>query len=262
MSLKTERPAAPRGLPILMYHSIADRSLATAIGVDTFRMQMEVAQELDYTVIDLADVAAWLSGKRALPEQALAITFDDAFQDFAENAFPVLERLSMPSTVFVPTELVGRHEAWNGADTAPRALMDWATLRDLAGRGVSFGGHGLSHRDLTTLGPEEMSREVRGCRDRLIEELSQPVTAFAPPYGHANEEVWRVIAAHYAVSVGVRLEAARYSSPRYDLPRIEMHYFRERPQWQAYLEGRRDAYLRLRRAARGARMAVNRATGG
>jgi colanic acid/amylovoran biosynthesis glycosyltransferase len=42
-----------------------------------------------------------------LPPRAVAVTFDDAYADFAEQAWPVLRRHGIPVTLFVPTAYPG-----------------------------------------------------------------------------------------------------------------------------------------------------------
>lgn len=61
--------------------------------------------------------------------RTLAVTFDDAYRSVAELAFPILERLGHPGTVFVPT--------------------DWAgTERPMAGRGWTTGLAGPTSQSL------------------------------------------------------------------------------------------------------------------
>lgn len=40
---------------------------------------------------------------QALPPRAVLVTFDDAYCDFAEQAWPVMKRYGIPATLFVPT---------------------------------------------------------------------------------------------------------------------------------------------------------------
>jgi hypothetical protein len=61
------------------------------------------------------------------------------------------------------------------------------------------------------------------------------------------------IAKWCATSVGTRLARADRADDRWDVPRIEMHYFRNDLLWRAYLQGRGGGYLRLRQLARGVR---------
>src|SRR6185437_4555254 len=43
----------------------------------------------------------------SLPRRAVTVTFDDAYADFAECAWPVLRRYGIPVTLFVPTAYPG-----------------------------------------------------------------------------------------------------------------------------------------------------------
>ena len=56
-----------------------------------------------YHVLSMADLeAAWTDGRRLHPMSVL-ITFDDAYRDFAEIAWPVMQQYGLPATLFVPT---------------------------------------------------------------------------------------------------------------------------------------------------------------
>jgi peptidoglycan/xylan/chitin deacetylase (PgdA/CDA1 family) len=43
------------------------------------------------------------SGNKDLPSRAVLLTFDDAYCDFAEHAWPILKRFGLSATLFVPT---------------------------------------------------------------------------------------------------------------------------------------------------------------
>src|SRR5581483_11142408 len=47
---------------------------------------------------------------RTLPPSPVLVTFDDAYADFAERAWPVLRRHGIPVTLFVPTAFPGDPE--------------------------------------------------------------------------------------------------------------------------------------------------------
>lgn len=79
----------------------------------------------------------------------------------------------------------------------PRPILTWEQLRELAGAGMELGGHTVTHPVLSQLEPDRLWAEVAGCRERLREETSQPVLAFAYPVGGAhaiNHRVIRVVA--------------------------------------------------------------------
>ena len=56
----------------------------------------------------------------------------------------------------------------------------------------------------------------------------------------------------YRISCGTRLARVQRTDDPIDLPRIEMHYFREAGRWRDFLRGR-DGYFQARRVLRAAR---------
>ncbi len=237
-------------VPILTYHSISDGGGPTSLPLAVFRAQMQTVADLGVDVVGLDWIERWLRGEAAPVRPAIVITFDDGFGDFAEAAYPVLDRHKFPASVFAPTAVVGGAETWAGASDSRRALMDWRTIRALSDAGVSFGSHARTHKDLTTLTAVELEDELSGSRRELEERIGKAATHFAPPYGRSNRVVRHAIAKHYQLSVGVRLDVARRTDPIFDLPRVEMHYYRDIKRWRAFLENGDAFYFQARRAAR------------
>lgn len=60
-----------------------------------------------YQVVSLPEVIGALQNEEPLPPRAVLITFDDAYRDFADNAWPVLRRYGLAATLFVPTAFPG-----------------------------------------------------------------------------------------------------------------------------------------------------------
>ena len=243
-------------ISILTFHSISNGGGPTNIPVDTFKMQVETIAELGIDVIGLDDVDQWLNGNREITHPSIVITFDDAFEDFSETAFPVLDRFGYRACVFAPTNLVGGFEDWAPENASKRKLMDWMTVKALSERGVDFGSHSRSHCKLTALSEEDLEAELSGSREELESRLSRKTCYFAPPYGDSDKRVLAAISRHYDLSVGVRLNEARQSSPRFDLPRIEMHYYRNESNWRMFLKRKGRVYFNLRRVLREAKSAV------
>lgn len=81
-------------LHVLTYHRVLDGH--------HFDEQMAYLSQ-EYDVISAADLLRAIREDRELPAGSLLITFDDAYQDFADCAWPVLKRYDLPATLFVPT---------------------------------------------------------------------------------------------------------------------------------------------------------------
>ncbi len=242
---------------VLTYHSISAAAGPTSIAPATFAMQMAALADAGYRSVRLGAFLEWHDGnEEGLGDDRRAlITFDDAFADFADEAAPILKRHGFSALVFVPTRQLGGVESWEGANRPPRGLMSWDSVRALAAEGFEFGGHSRTHADLTRLDAAACEVEIAGCAEDLAERLGTPVDSFAAPYGRVSPNVVTMIGRHYRVAFGTRLAVARPGRDRFDMPRIEMHYFRNRRHWAGLLEGRRN-YLRVRQGLRAIRSAA------
>lgn len=244
-------------LPVLTYHSISSEGGPTSIPVETFAMQMRVLAQSGYLSMTIQEFMDWRDGVLPDPERRVLITFDDGFADFDEAAFPILKSHGFSAVVFLPTAKLGGHEAWNGANSPPRPLMSWERVRALAEAGVEFGSHARTHPDLTRIPPDQRRDEIARSAVELAQHLGGAPRSFAAPYGHVDRAVLAEVAQTYDVAFGVRLDRARRDDNRFDVPRIEMHYFREEKVWADFLDGQ-DAYFHGRRALRSVRVAAHK----
>lgn len=95
-------------LRVLTYHRVENPARAAGVYARIMVCPRDFEQQMRYVataynVIDMADLVRFYEGGQPLPPRALLITFDDAYVDFAENAWPILRRLGLPATLFVPT---------------------------------------------------------------------------------------------------------------------------------------------------------------
>lgn len=92
---------------ILVYHRVNDECDPYFGGVPptVFDRQMEHLASR-YRVLPLPDLVAALRA-RELPGRAVAVTFDDGYRDNYLHAFPILQRHSIPATIFLATSAIG-----------------------------------------------------------------------------------------------------------------------------------------------------------
>lgn len=107
--LQVAKYLARRHPRILMYHRIAPSSVDGAIGVDQFRQQMKTIKR-EFNPVSL-DALISANYRNEVPENAVAITFDDGYADFYQYAFPVIKEEGLPCTLFVTTGFVSG-ELW------------------------------------------------------------------------------------------------------------------------------------------------------
>lgn len=146
--LQRLRPLLAPGPAILMYHRVANESFdpwGLAVSPTNFAAQIEwIAQ--NRTVLPLAEFAD-LHRDGRLPRNAIALTFDDGYACNAKVAAPLLERLGIPATIFLPAELIERgDEFW--WDELERIVMECkANVLKLADHEIALGEPNPQDRD-------------------------------------------------------------------------------------------------------------------
>ncbi|WP_115717046.1 polysaccharide deacetylase family protein [Gallaecimonas mangrovi] len=141
--------APAQGAVILLYHHVAtDTPPSTTTSPKVFLSHMQYLKDGGFHVVPLSQVIKEAQGKLTLPDKSVAITFDDGFQDIADNAVPILNKFGYPYTLFINPDRT----------TYPR-MMSKATLQKLAKAGASIGNHTAGHPHLTTL-PLEQARQA------------------------------------------------------------------------------------------------------
>lgn len=95
-------------MKILVYHEISDRKnpftegLNITLDTDTFRKQMLFLSRY-YKIVNLDTIVRHIE-RRQRGSHYVAITFDDAYKSFVENALPILSDMGFQATIF----LIGR----------------------------------------------------------------------------------------------------------------------------------------------------------
>ncbi len=174
-----------REVPILMYHRVdidgGDSGLV--VTPETFERQMEFLKIHNYKVVPLADLVRDLKAGLHIPQQTIAITFDDGSADNFKNAFPVLRKLDFPATIFMITGNIGR-DGW----------LTEEDLRILDQSGITIGSHTVNHAFLPDVTSQEaLIRETGESKRHLEDLLGHPVTLFSYPAGGFTERSRRCV---------------------------------------------------------------------
>lgn len=182
-------------LPILLYHHVAppkdNSKYYTA--PENFEAQMRLLKRWGYETISLDLLVKAIKEGADLPARPVIITFDDGQTSVYETAFPIMRRYGFTGVVYVV-----------GSYVDAETFMTAEQIKELAAAGWEVGSHGMKHKDLTHLKPEEQKYEIQYSRKLLEEKLGVPVKSFAYPFGNPTD--WAFTYVHnagYTSAVGV-----------------------------------------------------------
>lgn len=219
-----------REVPILNYHRVASdgpRALASyRVSKPRFERQLAWLQRQGFHSVSLGDYVEgrFHAGQPSTRGKAVALTFDDAYVDFAENAWPLLRRYGFGATLFVPVDHVGGYAEWDAEHGPPAQLLTWDQLRELRDQGVEIASHGCSHQRLFEMSPQAAAEEASRSRMVLRRELDIEASGFSYPYNWADAPARQAVADagyRYAVYGAADDTPTNERDPLF-LPRIEV----------------------------------------
>ncbi len=237
---------------ILTYHSIDPSGSVISTAPAEFSRQMAFLAGSGIPVVPLAEVAS--------TPGAAAITFDDGFRNFREQALPVLRRHGLPATVFVVSGHCGRANDWPSqpAGIPKLEIMDWDELREVAAEGIELGAHTVTHPRLSQLPGAAVERELRENQCEIEQQTGRAVTTLAYPYGDSSPTVRRAAAQYFQTACGTELDFVSAGADPYDLPRIDTFYVRNRFWFDSLGTASGIAYMSARRVLRHVRQSFTR----
>lgn len=244
---------------ILTYHSIDESGSPISVSPDAFAAHVRWLVSGRVRVIPLLTLADEVRSGSQATSDAVALTFDDGFANFAEHVAPLLRTHELPATVFVVSEHVGRTNAWGGRDapgipTLP--LLDWDALGRLAEAGVDIGGHTRTHPALDTLDADALSDQIQGGAGEIASRVGRRPSSFAYPYGAVSPAAADMVRTRFQAGVTTRMRTLAATDDRALLPRLDAYYFRRPDGLSGWGTARFRAYLRMRAVVRAARETV------
>ena len=237
-------------IPILMYHSILDDrehgvhpyyKINTAPAI--FADHMRFLSEHDYSVIDIKNLKDCFCTKHKLSKKFVIITFDDGYQDFYVNAFPILQKYGFTAKVFLPTSFINNEKL----KLKGNAHLNWDEVRLLFKAGISFGSHTVTHPQLCTLKNEEIDYEIKFSKEVIESKLGKEIDTFSYPFKFPEGNktfitfLRNILQKHgYRYGVSTRIGTTSQNDDTYFIKRIPINSGDDIPLFLAKLEGSYD----------------------
>jgi peptidoglycan/xylan/chitin deacetylase (PgdA/CDA1 family) len=171
-----------RAIPVLLYHAVPNTAAADdplSVPYEQFAMHVDAIVNSGRTPVSVGEIAAGLRGERPLAEHAVAITFDDAYDD-TPRAVELLRERGLRASVYVTTGQI---------DIGAMIRRDQLAQLARQPETVELGAHTVSHRPLDELDIEEIKRQVSDSKQALEQMIGRSIDTFAYPFGAYDARV-------------------------------------------------------------------------
>lgn len=211
-----------------MYHSIQNvaktetmRSLH--VSPSSFKNQLRILKILGFRGCTVSEATKAM--QEGSTEKLVALTFDDGYQNFLQNALPSLQAFGFKATIYVLSGLIGKSNIWDHAyGISPNRLLDERELKLCIRQGTELGCHSHSHQSLNTESID-LASEITVSKGLLEQKFQVHVDSFCYPYGHFNQNVVDTVklSGFRSATTMIRSRASSSDDP-FMLPRIPINW--------------------------------------
>jgi peptidoglycan/xylan/chitin deacetylase (PgdA/CDA1 family) len=188
-------------VPIIMYHYVeyvqdAGDLIRKRLDIvpALFEGHLQALKKANYETYYVKDIPQIFDGSIHYSTHSAVLTFDDGYEDFYTDVFPLLKKYHMRATLYVIYDYIGRKGFLN--EQQIRELID----SDL----VEIGSHTLDHIYLKVAPKNYADRQIIESKKKFEERFGIKISTFAYPYGAFNDDnIETVQKAGYTAAVSV-----------------------------------------------------------
>ena len=216
-------------VPVLLYHYVEQPSATDAgrkamtIAPSVLENQLKALQGKQYETVFVRDIPAFLEGTKTPPKNPVALTFDDGYEDFYADAFPILKKYNVVATLYVISSFIGKG-----------GYLTSGELKDIIASGlVEIGAHTVDHPHLSRHKTAEQRSEVVDSKKTLERDFGIDVDTFAYPYGDYDKRTITIVNDAGFTAAVTTNKGTRYSAKDIlTIPRLHAGAFLGKNKWK------------------------------
>ncbi len=188
-------------IPIVMYHYVEyvkDQGDTIRKSLDiipsVFEKELKMLNDNQYKTIFVKEVPKILSGDTPYSSRSAVLTFDDGYEDFYTDVFPLLKKYKVKATVYIVDDFIGRKGFLNEKEI--KEIID-SNL-------VEIGSHTLDHFYLKKSPKSIATKQIIDSKKILENKFNIKIETFAYPFGAFDQySLDTVRSAGYTAAVSV-----------------------------------------------------------
>lgn len=175
----------PVKIPVIMYHYVEyvkdpHDTIRKSLDVtpNVFEAHLKSFRNANFETYFLKDVPDILAGKISYdPKKSVVLSFDDGYEDFYTDVFPLLKKYHMRATLYVIYNFIGRP-----------GFVTKEQVAELHDSGlVEIGSHTFDHLYLKTVSDAVAEKQIILSKKAFEDEFHFKIYTFAYPYGAMSQ---------------------------------------------------------------------------
>jgi peptidoglycan/xylan/chitin deacetylase (PgdA/CDA1 family) len=159
------------------YYTTDGSTPTTSSPVYTGSFTLNGPATISFFSTDLAGNSEPVHVQQLQVSTVVSLTFDDQYENQWSYAVPLLRSHGFNGTFYVITA---------DTDAGYQCCMSWAQLNTLQSQGDDIGSHTIDHPNLTQISSDQVTQEVCGSYQDLVNHGIQNPVSFAYPFGSYN----------------------------------------------------------------------------
>jgi len=205
-------------IPILMYHYVENVTderdfIRESLNIPPhiFEAQITTLKNAGYIFITPQEIPKILQQKQNTDKKYVIISFDDGYEDFYTDAFPIIKKHNVKAINYIVYNYIGQLN-----------YMESDQIKEIIkSKLVEIGSHTVNHAYLKDIDQNMAFAEILNSKDMLEKTFGVEVKSFAYPYGVYDTTVKKlVIKAGYTTAVTVETGNTVSQKTIFEVPRV------------------------------------------
>ena len=178
-----------RELSIIQYQNVSPGPHPSRLWltVDSFEKQLDHISKNGFQVLSTDDAIQYMLREgEAKMGRPIALSFDNGYRDFYDEAFPILSHHGFPVTLLISPLKVGKQRDF-GDQKVP--YLTWNQLRELAEKEVIIGAYEDIAWNLKDIPEELVLRHAAEYKKDLEDKLGKEICYFGVKEGVPNKKI-------------------------------------------------------------------------
>ena len=178
-----------RELTIIQYQNVSIRDYLDRlwISLDSFKKQLEFMTSNNFQIISINDAVDYMESKKRLRNlRPISLTFDNGYMDFYEYVVPLIFRYSLPVTMLISPEKVGKSVKIGGSEVP---YISWSILRELADNNITIGAYEDYTWNIKNIPENLFRRHIIDFKKSLEDKLGIEIRYFGIKEGVPNHKI-------------------------------------------------------------------------